>query len=1076
MIRQVTIQLIFGRIQRSTAALGLALGLAVPASAQVANYDFDQSAGTYSQITGGNVLVSGTFDNAVYTVNLANPGVIFNGTVYNTMYVSTNGFITFGSAASTTNYTPISSSASYVGAIAAFGARLENATSGTREIRAQRIGAEVIVQWRDVRREGISGGERFSFQVRMNTTNGEIRVVYGPLSNQSSSTDHQPQVGLRGANNTFATNVNNRMVTTGSNNWPTSLQGTSNSSTCRFKSGFGARAFTEGLTYTWTPCVAPAATVAVGATDCVAGTYEATVNVTSLGSAPNVSLVANPGGTLLSNVGVGSHTVNLPLGTVSLTLVHNGTPSCDLDLGNVTHAMGCVNNGQCYGSTALPQIPDNGCGSNNYYEVGIGISGLPNTLSNAALGTLLESVDLIVAHTYRGDLRIHLVSPQGQQRDLFLRKPSTNASGDNLGSTFNCPNGILKLQDGAAALTTMSGSTNSVTGTFAPEQTLAGFTGNPNGTWILRICDAAAQDVGRLRHVKLNFAQMDCLGTLGGSTLPGSACDDNDACTTGDVYDANCNCAGTYSGDSDNDGVCDALDQCPGSPEPGMACDDNDPCTINDTVDANCNCAGTYSGDSDNDGVCDALDVCPGSPEPGMACNDGNPFTLNDTVDATCNCVGTPVPCDNWTFTLVTDGAAAETSWQLKDANSAYVLASGAGYPNNASISSQVCVPHGACLELTVNDAGNNGIAGGGWMLVDGMGRRVLDNMGNGGAFTTSCTSVAEAVCHAMGSDRLIMSNCDREDHVANGTLAATPNAAVTAQWGIGDQTDDGYQFWFFDPAGDYSRRIFRNHATSGGFAPADGTRACRLSLASIVANPLPQNTLLNVRVRSRVNGVNAEWGPACRFRIGTVACPTTRLIDDPNSSNYSCGVTRAFGGSDKLYCYPVTGATQYRWRFSNPDEGYVRNITTSVPAVVLNWATLPLANFGQYTVTVQTSLDGGNTWCAFGNSCNLLIVNPPAAQGRMQDASTQDVLRMWPNPTTGDGFELSWTGMPMQEGSLRVDVLDMSGRLAHAEQLGVMNGEVRSRIAPATSLPTGTYLVVLTMGEHHRHERLVVH
>ena len=31
-------------------------------------------------------------------------------------------------------------------------------------------------------------------------------------------------------------------------------------------------------------------------------------------------------------------------------------------------------------------------------------------------------------------------------------------------------------------------------------------------------------------------------------------------------------------------------------------------------------------------------------------------------------------------------------------------------------------------------------------------------------------------------------------------------DAAVTAEWQVGDQTDDGYQFWFFDADGGYSR------------------------------------------------------------------------------------------------------------------------------------------------------------------------------------------------------------------------------------------------------------------------------
>ncbi len=73
----------------------------------------------------------------------------------------------------------------------------------------------------------------------------------------------------------------------------------------------------------------------------------------------------------------------------------------------------------------------------------------------------------------------------------------------------------------------------------------------------------------------------------------GTTCDDGDACTTSDVYDADCNCAGVLQ-DADNDGVCDADDICPlgddnidtdnnGTPD---ACDVNDDCPAVDfTVD-----------------------------------------------------------------------------------------------------------------------------------------------------------------------------------------------------------------------------------------------------------------------------------------------------------------------------------------------------------------------------------------------------------------------------------------------------------------------------------------------------------
>lgn len=170
-------------------------------------------------------------------------------------------------------------------------------------------------------------------------------------------------------------------------------------------------------------------------------------------------------------------------------------------------------------------------------------------------------------------------------------------------------------------------------------------------------------------------------------TQSGQTCDDLDPCTTGDIYDANCNCAGVQM-DSDKDGVCDVNDICPGGDDlvdsdsdnipdacddcdnrlVGTACDDNNPCTINDTYDANCNCIGTSTGsDSDNDGVCDAYDLCPGGDDfadidgdgipdfcdtcddrtIGKPCDDGNPCTILDRVTPGCGCVGIPMDDDN---------------------------------------------------------------------------------------------------------------------------------------------------------------------------------------------------------------------------------------------------------------------------------------------------------------------------------------------------------------------------------------------------------------------------------------------
>ncbi len=75
----------------------------------------------------------------------------------------------------------------------------------------------------------------------------------------------------------------------------------------------------------------------------------------------------------------------------------------------------------------------------------------------------------------------------------------------------------------------------------------------------------------------------------------GTACNDGAICTINDVWDNNCNCTGTPDSDSDNDGVCDAADQCPGLDNTliGTPCDDGDANTTGETWQTDCTCQET---------------------------------------------------------------------------------------------------------------------------------------------------------------------------------------------------------------------------------------------------------------------------------------------------------------------------------------------------------------------------------------------------------------------------------------------------------------------------------------------------
>ncbi len=114
----------------------------------------------------------------------------------------------------------------------------------------------------------------------------------------------------------------------------------------------------------------------------------------------------------------------------------------------------------------------------------------------------------------------------------------------------------------------------------------------------------------------------------------GTSCNDGDPCTTNDMYDANCDCNGTFA-DSDGDGVCDFSDQCPGFDDNliGTTCDDQNECTTDDVYNNQCQCVGTLL-DSDGDGVCDMDDICPGYDDMIDSDGDGIPDGCDDCNEA----------------------------------------------------------------------------------------------------------------------------------------------------------------------------------------------------------------------------------------------------------------------------------------------------------------------------------------------------------------------------------------------------------------------------------------------------------
>jgi len=264
-------------------AVGLMLLFAGSGSAQVSTYSFTQSSGTYTPITGtilgaatGNASATNLNSN-VYALTLPY-NFIFNGVSYNSVNVSSNGFITFGATAPGTTLTsPISSTTAYDGAISAFGRDISSvydANGVTGNISWEAVGTapnrEIVIQWKDFRPASSTSTTAvytFSFQIRLQETTNKVSVVYSAGSDVvgTTSSSSTAQIGLRGAS---VADFNNRLNAS-TLSFGSSTAGTANSSTQAYSTVNAVPGMPAlGLTYVWTPptCLAPLTVTVNGTT------------------------------------------------------------------------------------------------------------------------------------------------------------------------------------------------------------------------------------------------------------------------------------------------------------------------------------------------------------------------------------------------------------------------------------------------------------------------------------------------------------------------------------------------------------------------------------------------------------------------------------------------------------------------------------------------------------------------------------------------------------------------------------------------------------------------------------------
>ena len=222
-------------------------------SAQILDYNYlYQTADTWTELTGDQVVFSGAFDDDV-SLPISTLPITMGGAPHNTLFISTNGFITLSSAPAANNYTPLSQGIS-APVIAAFAANLEGIDASSKVSYSIGFLQGIVIQWKNVRRVGYPG-ESFSFQVRIESLSyGNIlpfiSVFYGPF--QGVNLPSTPvQVGIRVGSGNIAGTFSCLTVPDGAS-WISTTDDISSDATCAFPSSLSADGVpAQGAKLTW---------------------------------------------------------------------------------------------------------------------------------------------------------------------------------------------------------------------------------------------------------------------------------------------------------------------------------------------------------------------------------------------------------------------------------------------------------------------------------------------------------------------------------------------------------------------------------------------------------------------------------------------------------------------------------------------------------------------------------------------------------------------------------------------------------------------------------------------------------
>ncbi|MBK9286951.1 MAG: T9SS type A sorting domain-containing protein [Flavobacteriales bacterium] len=429
------------------------------------------------------------------------------------------------------------------------------------------------------------------------------------------------------------------------------------------------------------------------------------------------------------------------------------------------------------------------------------------------------------------------------------------------------------------------------------------------------------------------------------------------------------------------------------------------------------------------------------------------------------------------------DANPGQISWTLYD-EAFLPLASGSPSltPSTTSTTSH-CLPANAQgrYAFVLFDSFGDGIVGGSWRLLDKLDRVILQD---NGSFTTQ----------SPGTSPLTAGYGSHEFQLPLGPSkpwTASPYA-VCGVFNLGLQSKvrcttaagaANYQWEFADPNAGYRRRV----SSSMNY----------VTWMSMQAMPPQLGVVYFVRNRADQGAAgfaDDKWGAGCEMGWSSSGSFCSALIATAGTT-FSCGATRSWGGSSKIWATPVVGAfpydangnglftdagdqaAAYHWRFTGAG-GFQRDLYTASYTLPLTWATQPLVAGSSYQVQVEVQVAG--VWRGFcGGMCSLTIAGGPAASDTRHSIANEmeqhGTLVLWPNPAVDGRINLRVDSLSAEAQQVTVDVFDATGRCVRAERFATSGTPLNTVLDLDHLGNKGIYLVILKAGDRTFTERFVM-